>query len=289
MKKLIFYRRQYSFLEFLKFLMVVLVARIQSFFAKYIYESWKTFDTLFDSKLIAKKVGQNNLIEWKINGITLKIFLRRFSSDFAVFNQVFIAEEYKPLILLASLNNVKVHTVVDLGANIGLTSIFLSTKYPNSKVYALEPHLGNYEMLRENISINALENIKTLRLALWHEAGDVTLANDFADQREWANRISDTSSGTSVPANTLDFICKREKIEKIDVLKIDIEGAEVAILKKDSTIRRLLKDQVKIIAIELHGSLEERHFVISILLESFKCYFFGESVFGVNENLCNNP
>jgi FkbM family methyltransferase len=118
---------------------------------------------------------------------------------------------------------------VDVGANIGSVSLYVDNfnKVRNSdnkiKVYSIEPEPHNLLLLEENINNNPTENITVVNNAIWHEQKNVFITN-----RGGNSSIVDGSWAESVEvlAITIQDLIDRYSIDEIDVMKIDIEGAE---------------------------------------------------------------
>ena len=70
------------------------------------------------------------------------------------------------------------------------------------------------------------------------------------DQAAWGNRIATDDHGVLVPAITIEELCKQNGIEKIDLLKLDIEGAEEQVLENGTFLAR-----TEHIIVELHGTM----------------------------------
>jgi FkbM family methyltransferase len=68
------------------------------------------------------------------------------------------------------------------------------------------------------------------------------------DQAAWGNRITGSANGVLVPAITIEEVCSQNGLEKIDLLKLDIEGAEQQVLQNGTFLAR-----TEHIIIELHG------------------------------------
>jgi FkbM family methyltransferase len=118
---------------------------------------------------------------------------------------------------------------VDIGANIGSVSLYVDNfnKVRNSdnkiKVYSIEPEPHNLLLLEENINNNPTENITVVNNAIWHEQKNVFITN-----RGGNSSIVDGSlvESVEVSAITIQDLIDRYSIDEIDVMKIDIEGAE---------------------------------------------------------------
>ncbi len=117
---------------------------------------------------------------------------------------------------------------VDVGANIGAVSLFVDSFNKDReddskiKVYAVEPEPNNLYLLNQNIQNNPTENITIVSNAIWHEEAMVSISN-----RGGNSSIVDLEEDSSeVLAITLETLFSTYNIEEVDVMKIDIEGAE---------------------------------------------------------------
>ncbi len=115
--------------------------------------------------------------------------------------------------------------IVDIGAGKGEdTATFSERVGAIGRVLAVEAHPITYRCLRMFCELNRLRNVTALNYAVVDRAGPVTIGSSEAWQ---ANRIGD-GGGIVVPGITLDEIIESERIERIDLLKMNIEGAEGA-------------------------------------------------------------
>lgn len=135
--------------------------------------------------------------------------------------------------------------VIDAGANIGLFSLHIYSKCKD--VYAVEPTPAHIDVLRQIIAHNDIKNIHLEELALCNFTGTTTFSID--NQNTTQNRIA--NHGNIVKCETLlDFLNNR-KIEKVDLLKIDIEGGEKLLFLEDKTFDSAIS-KCSNIYIELH-------------------------------------
>jgi FkbM family methyltransferase len=123
--------------------------------------------------------------------------------------------------------------VIDAGANIGQYTMLASTAVtPTGRVHSFEPVHENYSRLRAHVAANGLTNVRLNRLALWSE--DSTLVLVMPNQSP-GNHGSYTvrqgappSSGEEAPGIRLDEYASANEIAGVDLIKMDIEGAEAA-------------------------------------------------------------
>lgn len=123
-------------------------------------------------------------------------------------------------------------TVVDIGTNIGYYSIIAGKKVGSGgKVFSYEPNQGSFSRLQQNIQINNFKNITPVNIALSDKPGERLLffgdnkcTHSFADNRK-------TGKNELVKTDTLDNSLKKYGLPKINVIKMDIEGAEILALE----------------------------------------------------------
>ncbi len=177
----------------------------------------------------------NSTILFKLSRRDCKhpILLRIPTSDVPTYKQVFVNDEYDFLV------ETQPKVIVDAGANIGLASIYFANRYPDAKIIAIEPEQSNFELLKENIA--PYPNITPIQAALWHENKELSLIDpglgNWAFRTVVTNPLENTQTKTchSVMAITVDTIMKDFNLETIDILKLDIEGAEKEVFSNTSS------------------------------------------------------
>jgi FkbM family methyltransferase len=169
------------------------------------------------------------------------------SSDMDVLRQIFLDEEYACLRDIPSPR-----FIVDLGANVGYSSAYFLSCFPTASVLAIEPDPSNFEILRRNLEPYG-DRAKVRLAAVWSCNTKLQLLRDFGDKREWATQVIPAArdqagciDGFDVPT-LLDFANARY----VDLLKIDIEAAELEIFNNQSLS---WLERVRNICIELHGN-----------------------------------
>ncbi len=124
-------------------------------------------------------------------------------------------------------------TVLDIGAHIGYYALLAATKVgPNGRVIAYEPEPSNFALLSKNISVNNLKNVTPVNAAAADKAG----TREFFIEKYNKGHHSFGKTGTAarsikVRTEIPDDTLKAKGIQKIDVIKIDIEGAEPIALR----------------------------------------------------------
>lgn len=125
---------------------------------------------------------------------------------------------------------------IDVGSNIGAVSLYVDSfnherdkELPAIRTIAVEPQPANLLFLRQNIKENpTTKNIHTEESALWHKPGSVNISNRGGNSSIFEHPNS--GGYTKVPALTIEHLYKKYRIHQVDVMKIDIEGAEYDLL-----------------------------------------------------------
>ncbi len=131
--------------------------------------------------------------------------------------------------------------IVDAGAHIGLSSLWFAQRFPDATIVALELERSNFELLRNNTARHS--NIHPLHAAIWPTSGSVAVAD--ATAATWA---FNAEPGVGVTALSVPDVMARFDIDRIDLLKLDVEGAERDVLR-DSGV---WIDRVDMLVAELH-------------------------------------
>jgi len=190
--------------------------------------------------------SRTTVIELTRRGYAFPISVRGGTCDIRTFCQVIGADGYQQEL------PTEPSVIVDAGAHIGLASLWYANRYPNARIIALEPDRKNYELLERNTRSYA--NIVALNAALWSSSGTVALTDPHADS--WAfqvRRQEDASmSDVLVPAICLPDLMQAFNLDHIDLLKVDIEGAEKEVF--ENSVEWI--DRVSAMVIELHDRLK---------------------------------
>lgn len=201
----------------------------------------------------AAAAGQ--LLNLRLRGLIRgDVWLREGSTDFATFDELLITRVYDRL-----LSNVaSAEYIVDLGANIGLATRIFATRFPRAKVASVEADGANFGILKRNVAqLEAEGRSIPFHRAIWGENVSLAVVRSAVNV-ESNSRISvgqnPAEGDQSVQGITMDEVLAIAKFPRIDILKIDVEGAEVELFKGDLG----WLDRTQKIAIEFHGDSRER-------------------------------
>ena len=149
------------------------------------------------------------------------IHLRKVMADRNMFEQLFLDKDYDIDFPFTP------KVIIDLGANVGFASIVFANRFPDTRILSLEPDEGNFLLAKKNTA--PYENITVIKGAVWHKSEPIKVV-DYG-HGEAAYMIEPGVGETSVRAYTIKDLMKMLEITEIDVLKIDIEGAEKEIFE----------------------------------------------------------
>ena len=179
-----------------------------------------------------------------------KLWMRESGSDISTFHEVVIRQVYRA----AAVHARDARFIMDLGANIGLASRYFLTAAPRSKVFAVEPQVETFAVLARNMQEEIRRGrCEVLHGAAWNTNGRICLeapphGADFDSVRVANNSFN--IDCLTIPSFTMSSLLQRCGFPHIDLLKVDIEGAEIQLFQNDTS----WVDRVRSIAIEFHGN-----------------------------------
>ncbi len=163
--------------------------------------------------------------EIKLSDLTHPFYYRRNEAHCGAIIQNCIRMEYD-----RHLGNYRPATILDAGAYIGDLTAWWGSKWPQTKICALEPDSRNYDFAARNLRPYG-DKIELLHGALWNKECFLTLAGS-----ETGTSVHENASATQqVRAYTIPEIMSRNGWDRISILKMDIEGAEYAVLDENCT------------------------------------------------------
>ncbi|MDD4381917.1 MAG: FkbM family methyltransferase [Candidatus Dojkabacteria bacterium] len=150
--------------------------------------------------------------------------------------------------------------IYDLGSHIGLSVLYFKKQYPNSKIISFEPNPNVYPLLLENIETNNIRNVQTYNLALSRKKGVRRLYIDKS-QRGCFSTSSFTKNAWDGKQKSIGIDVQTDRLsnyinKSIDLLKMDIEGAELEVLKEIDSNNKI--KMIKKITIEYHQTDRKR-------------------------------
>lgn len=212
------------------------------------------------------------------------------SSDFDVYDQVFVLKEYQPLADLVKRNRSGKRSlnIIDAGGNIGVTSIFLNTVFPGSRFGIVEPDIDNYKMLERNIKQNRFRECRLVNGGVWDKDTYLKINRNFRDGNDWSVSVTESEDATALKGVSILTLMKLLNFDVIDILKIDIEGSEKQLFS-DCSVATMFLSKTKFIAIEIHDEFDCRDKINDCLLKNNFDFFLVDGLtIGMNRNLVDH-
>lgn len=157
--------------------------------------------------------------------------------------EIFIEEIYKQQLKAKPY-------IIDCGANIGLSVIYLKRLFPDAKIIAFEPDEINFNLLEKNVWSFGFKDIELRKEAVWKENTQLNFINSGSLMSKVEEKAVNKSTITVKATRLKDLMT-----EHIDFLKIDIEGAEYQVLKDIEENLHFVQNMF----IEYHGTFEQNH------------------------------
>lgn len=163
-------------------------------------------------------------------GFSQGVLLRGGTTDWKLFYSILCRSSYS----FRQSTNSNPNFIIDAGANAGYATLALAHTFPNALIVALEPELSNYELLVKNTE--KLPNVTPLMKALHNADGEI-LYLDNPNAEKWSYKFAERGTHDSVSVETASIWSLLRDFDKgkVDVLKIDIEGAEKSVFSGDSS------------------------------------------------------
>jgi FkbM family methyltransferase len=220
----------------------------------------------------SKKEGE--MIEINVLDYLNKFHLRNKTSDIPTFYQCIYNEEYNIDIDFTP------KVIFDLGANIGLTTVFFKKQFPDAKIISVEPEDSNYNLLEKNTK--NLCDISLYKAGIWNKSTNLLIEDNGLGHYGYTVKESKEETKESIPALGIHDIMVKENVESIDILKIDIEGSEKELFEENF---ESWLPKVKILIVELHDrmkpncaktffkAMSDHDFTFTMKGENIVCYF----------------
>lgn len=168
-----------------------------------------------------------------------KVHLRPGSVDNCVFKQIFLKQDLN----IPILDEIEVKRALDIGANIGMSSLYLANKFPDAKIIGIEPDTSNGEMFKKNLS--HFPNVDFMLGAIRGDNKNVKIMDYGKGESGYVTE----ENINGFPAITIGDILLKYKWDMVDVIKMDIEGSEKSVFENNC---ENWLPKTKVLLVELH-------------------------------------
>ena len=217
-------------------------------------------------RLLIAKMTRKEFVCLRVHGVTTPLFARLNNSDLSVLYQVFGQMECDVGALAPAL-------IIDGGANVGYSSVYFALRYPSAKIVAMEPSADNCWLFRMNCV--GFPNVQLIQGAIWSSRALLEICDP--DERGWMIQVRETAVRTpnTFEAYTIPDLIAMGGGRSVDILKLDIEGAEGKLFSSNDLV---WLDQIQCLIIETHGGAI-RSLVLDAMKErGYSCRASGEKL-----------
>ena len=240
-----------------------LIYKIIIFFDSFLFFFTKRSFLVFLPELLHK----NTYKEIKILGKNINFFIPNETTKWRV--DTFFIKEPETLEWIDSFDNSNKFIFWDIGANIGLYSIYNSLKNKNSQTISFEPSTSNLRVLSRNISINNLEeNIKIFSQPLSNKKNHFMLMNEsqfieggalnsFGETFDFSGKKFQPKMNYKILGTTINYLLETNILDVPNYIKIDVDGIEHLIL--DGANKYLSNKKIKSLSIEINENFSKQY------------------------------
>jgi FkbM family methyltransferase len=200
---------------------------------------------------------------WRFHMGALPFYARY--RDWVALEEIALQQEYG--FVTSLLHGKERPRVVDLGAHIGLFSLFVLGHFPSAVIHSVEASRETYEILRRNRKINEGLAWEVHWAAMWDHDGEISFNDgEKASTGHHVDLSGTTGRRSNVPAISLSTLLKERVKSDVDLLKVDIEGAEEAVLCEDPGLLR----SVAALTAEIHPDRCNEQHVLDVLQDAYE-------------------
>lgn len=226
-----------------------------------------------------EKTATGKSIELPVGNSGHTIWVRPGTCDVILYYDIMINNHYGKI----PIENAQ--TIIDCGANIGMSCVYFLYRYPNARLIAIEPDPVNYELCIKNLAPFG-DRATVLKAALWGKSMSMTV--ESGNIGTWASTVTVAkgNSGSTIEGFDIPTLLKRYDIESVDILKIDIEGAEFDVFSAENLD---WINQIKCFQIELENEDCRKVFMKALSQRGFNFSQYREITIAVRKSVLAEP
>lgn len=201
--------------------------------------------------------------------------------DSPIIVSIFEQQEY-----LLPIKKFQPKLILDCGGNIGCAAVYFANEYPNAQIYSIEPEKNNFKLLTFNT--NFYDNVHPIRSALWDKETFIRVEDKGFGLAGYMTSETKNNDPNALRTTTVSKLLADSGFKEIDLLKIDIEGAEKEVFGAPNVDEWLPK--VKVLVIELHDRMKRGcSYEVFKAVSKYKWFFAfrGENLIFIRNELLN--
>jgi len=185
-------------------------------------------------------------------------------------NEIFTSNEYyfKP--------SYKQPFIIDCGAHIGMSVLYFKKMFPDSKIMAFEANPNNFELMQKNMHANKIQHVELHNIALFDKEIEIPfyIGENIGTLRGSIKKERGGASELKIKAQKLSYYLQH--IEAVDLIKMDVEGAEINILS--DLFETSAINKAKEYRIEYHHNMNDDKSKMASFLHKFELYGFSYNI-----------
>lgn len=218
----------------------------------------------------------------RIGGVPTPFIFRPINADIGIINLIFGAQEYQ----LPTIKDFQPKLILDCGGNIGCAAVYFANVFPGAQIYSVEPERDNFKLLLYNTAF--YNNVHPINSALWNKETFVRVKQPNGNPSPLATMTFETTADdpAAFRTTTVGKLLAESGFDEIDLLKVDIEGAEKEVFGAPDVDEWLPK--VKVLTIELHDRMKRGcSYELFKAVSKYKWFFAfrGENLIFIRESL----
>jgi FkbM family methyltransferase len=210
-----------------------------------VLDHYKKFGKNGISLLLKSRNKENKILQIKPPELPYPIQLRNHTTDLPMFYCIYAKREMDAYL------DFEPTVIVDCGSHIGLSAVLFANRYPNAKIFAIEPETSNFEMLVENTK--PYNNIICINKGIWNENTSLKIRDEGLGNWGYMTEKTKVDDGENIESISISELMANYGINKIDLCKINIEGAEKELFEKNYDNWLSCTDSI---IIELHDHMK---------------------------------
>ena len=185
------------------------------------------------------------------------------------------------------INDFQPKLILDCGGNIGCAAVYFANVYPTAQIYSIEPEKDNFKLLKFNTAF--YDNIHPINSALWDRETFINIAEQkepYINPLGFMTFETTAEDPLALKTTTVSKLLAESGFDEIDLLKIDIEGAEKEVFGAPNVDEWLSK--VKVLVVELHDRMKRGcsyEFFKAVSKYNWFFAFRGENLIFIRESL----
>lgn len=234
------------------------------------FRLWRTLSSFSDvreSLKLTRSKGSGDPVALRLKPLGgRQIVCRPGTTDLSTLYDVFVKQYHLPPAPLE-----RPRCIVDLGANVGYTAAHFATLYPSARILGVEMEAANHDLATRNTA-SWSDQVTMIQAAVWSQDGYATFGGESEDGyavNGWVAGDPSRPPSHAVRSRSVESMLREHRIDRVDYLKMDIEGAEKEVLLDGPTD---WLDNIHSMSVEIHNRADLSPYIRTLEDAGFRCW-----------------